>query len=116
MSIFHKNIQSNWKNGFATHNAILDMTLYNPEILFIGTFNPGTENDNFSDFFYGRNYFWTAFKNYFIHNKIQINKRRMPTNGRKSNSILDPEIAEIFTICTRLKLSFADLILKVLYK
>lgn len=116
MAIPHRDIQRDWNNGFTTRNAILHQTLYEPEVLFIGTFNPGTDNANFSDFFYGRNYLWTGFKNYFVHNKVQLDTRRMPTNGRQENLLTDPTLSEIFELCTKLKLCFTDLILEVLHK
>lgn len=116
MAITHRDMQKDWNNAFATHNAILDQTPYEPEVLFIGTFNPGTNNANFSDFFYGRNYLWTGFKNYFVYNKVQIEKRRMPTKGRKADIVTNPTLSEIFELCTKLKLCFTDLILEVLHK
>ena len=102
MPIAHKFFQTNWNNGFETHNAILDVTPYEPEVMFIGTYNPEIPR-NFADFFYGRNYFWTAFKNLFVGNAI-INQRRdntIPTN---------PTLNEIFDLSKKLKLTFADLI------
>ena len=68
MSIKHKFYQTSFGNGFETHNAILDITPYKPELMIVGTFNPDTPNTNYADFFYGRNFFWTAFKNLFNHN------------------------------------------------
>ena len=114
MSILHKFYQTNFGNGFETHNAILDITPYNPEVMIIGTFNPKTLHANYADFFYGRNFFWTAFKNLFNHNAPMITKRRMPTNGIPQE-ILNPSFSEIFDLCIRLKLSFSDLILEVLH-
>jgi hypothetical protein len=72
MPIRHKFYQTNFGNGYATHNAILDTTPYKPEVMIVGTFNPDTPNNNFADFFYGRNFFWTAFKNLFVHNAVVI--------------------------------------------
>lgn len=114
MPILHKFYQTNWNNGFQTHNSILDITPYEPEVMFIGTFNPDTPNANFADFFYGRNFFWTGFKNLFIHNAIAIANRRMPQNGPPP-AILNPTLNEIFDLCITLKLSFADLISEVLH-
>jgi hypothetical protein len=115
MSIQHKFYQTNFGNGFQTHNAILDTTPYKPEIMFVGTFNPNTPNDNFADFFYGRNYFWTAFKNLFSHNGVQLTDRRMPNRGVPP-AILNPTLPEIFELCIKLKLTFSDLIFEVLNK
>jgi hypothetical protein len=108
MPIFHKFFQTNWNNGFETHNAILDITPYKPEVMFVGTFNPAIPG-NAADFFYGRNYFWPALKNLFIPDDFNINQRRdrtLPTS---------PTLYEIFELCWRLKLTFADLIQSVLY-
>ena len=114
MPILHKFYETNWGNGFATHNAILDIIPYEPEVMFIGTFNPDTPNANFADFFYGRNYFWTAFKNLFVHNDVILANRRMPPNGVPP-AVLNPTINEIFDLCIKLKLAFADLISEVLH-
>src|SRR5258708_1789519 len=111
MPIFHKFQFTNWANGFETTNAILDITPYKPKVMFIGTFNPQTPNANFADFFYGRNYFWPGLKNLFIHNGVVIASRRMPPNGiPPAHNLLDPTLAEIFCICLKLQLTFADLI------
>ncbi len=114
MSIQHKFHQTNFGNGFETHNAILDITPYKPEVMIVGTFNPDTPNANYADFFYGRNFFWTAFKNLFNHNAVVIPNRRMPPNGIPP-AILNPTLQEIFDLCIKLKLTFSDLILEVLH-
>lgn len=114
MPIQHKFYQANFGNGFETHNAILDITPYKPEVMIVGTFNPDTPNANFADFFYGRNFFWTAFKNLFIHNAVVIPNRRMPPNGNPP-AILNPTLLEIFDLCKKLKLTFSDLVLEVLH-
>lgn len=114
MPVEHKFLNNNnWNNGFWTENAIMKTDLYNPEILILGTFNPNTPNANFADFFYGRNYFWTAFKNLFVENEIQLFNRRIPANGQPILP-LNPNLNEIFEICKKAKLSFADLICEVL--
>lgn len=115
MSIKHKFIKTNFGNDFQTNNAILSEITYCPEILILGTFNPNTPKTNYADFFYGRNYFWTGFKNLFIENGIVLNSSRMPKNGRPKNK-LNPELSEIKDLCLKLKLTFADLILEVLQK
>ena len=116
MPILHKYYQTHWGNGFETHNAILDITPYKPEVMFIGTFNPDTPNENPADFFYGRNFFWTGFKNLFVHNAVVIANRRMPQNGNPpAHNLLNPTLAEIFCICLKVKLTFADLISEVLH-
>jgi hypothetical protein len=107
MSIIHKFLQKNWNNGFETHNAILDITPeYRPEVMILGTFNPLIKT-NPADFFYGRNYFWTGFKNMFIHDQIIIHTPRIETNP------FDPSLTQIFELCVKLKLTFSDLILEL---
>ena len=114
MAIHHKFYQTNFENGFQTHQAILDITPYKPEVMIIGTFNPNTPNANFADFFYGRNFFWPAIKNLFTHNAVLLKNRRMPTNGAP-RAILNPNLNEILEYCANLKLTFADLVLEVLH-
>jgi len=109
MPIQHKFLNHNWNNEFQTHNAILDTTPYIPEILILGTFNPSSLNNMFVDFFYGRNWFWTGFKNLFIHNEIVITQKRINTHP------INPNLHEILELCKRLKLTFADLILETLH-
>ncbi len=96
----------NWDPQFQTHNGILDIVPYDPEVIFIGTFNPGWPwND--ADFFYGRGmYMWTIMANLFLHNANQLVDRRNPIPPDNS-----PSLAEIFEICRRGKMVFADLVL-----
>lgn len=96
-----------WDNRFRTHNAILD-TPYESEVMFIGTFNPDIDG-NMADFFYGRNYFWTALKNLFVHNAIVI------PNRRDALPLLNPTLPEIFELCIDKSLTFGDLITGVLH-
>lgn len=110
MSISHKFKRIDFNNEFKTNNTILDIVPYRPEVMIIGTFNPNTLNANFADFFYGRNFFWPAFKNLFVHNNIIIQNRRMPTRGTPP-LILNPSLEEIFILCKRIKITFADLII-----
>jgi hypothetical protein len=112
MSIRHKFYQTNFKNGFQTINAILSTTPYKPEVMIVGTYNPETPNTNFADFFYGRNFFWTAIYNLFINDGILLTKRRMPTRGNPLPSI-KPSLSEIFQLCSKLKLTFSDLVLEI---
>lgn len=114
MSVPHKFLETDFGNGFQTHNAILDTTPYDPEILVIGTFNPQSKNANHADFFYGRNYFWPAFVNLFEHNEIVLTDRRMPTNGVPQEPFI-PTLPEILKLCTKLKITFADMISEVLH-
>ena len=111
MTINHKftnvnpeNNQLNWDKEFYTENSILkNRDIYNPEILILGTFNPDL-NTNKADFFYGRNYFWTGFKNLFCFNNVQLHCERLATCP------YNPSLNEIFSYCKNLKLTFADLI------
>jgi len=101
MTIIDKFYKKNWGNNFKTEKGIL-ITPYKPEVLFIGTFNHGWLK-NVADFFYGRNmYFWPIMSNLFIHNN---SKHKKPRN--KQNN---PSINEIFEICNKSKITFANLI------
>jgi hypothetical protein len=94
----------NWDNRFYTENVILkNVDIYKPEIMFLGTFNPELQN-NHADFFYGRNFFWTAFKNLFSPRQEIINEERLTFNP------YNPTLEEIFELCIRLKLTFSDLV------
>lgn len=114
MAIQHKFLHHDFGNGFQTHNAILDVTPYKPEVMIVGTFNPGTPNANFADFFYGRNYLWTAFKNLFIHHQIVHTGRRIGGNAVNPPLILNPTLNEILDLSNKLKITFSDLISEVL--
>lgn len=95
-----------WPDGYATQNAILVNTPYQPEVIIIGSFNHGW-NWNNADFFYGRNmYMWTVMANLFIHNANISIARRNPPPG---NNI--PSLNQIFNICQKGKLCFADVVL-----
>jgi hypothetical protein len=110
-SIKHKFIQTDFGQGFSTRNAILQNTPYNPEILFLGTFNPNTEElYNIADFFYGRNWFWPALFNLFEYQNFKFSKQR------KFYSPLEPSLKEILDFSTKHKLTFADLIQEVIIK
>ena len=113
MPIYHKfiNVPPNpagiaWDPRFQTHNAILDVTPYEPEVIIIGTFNHGWAwND--ADFFYGRGmYMWTVMANLFLNNANVLVARRNPPPG---NNI--PTLNQIFKICQKGKLCFADVVL-----
>jgi len=92
-----------WVDGFATSNAILSTTPYDPEVLIVGTFNHGWSWNN-ADFFYGRGmYMWPVLSNLFIHNSNII------LAPRNQNNI--PNLDQIFEICSIGKLCFADVIL-----
>lgn len=100
--------------NFFTENGILKNSFYKPEVMIIGTFNPNTPHANFADFFYGRNYFWTGFKQLRYPNHEFLAKRRMPPNGHPVLP-LDPELSEVLDLCKNFKLTFSDLISQVLH-
>jgi|SRR6185503_2627123 len=111
MAVPHKFYERDFKNGFQTHNAILDTTPnYSPVAMFLGTNNPDTIK-NLADFYYGRNYFWPGLTNIFKYGEAKLVKSRMHKNG--APKVLVPAIDEIFDLCIRLKLTFADLIISV---
>jgi hypothetical protein len=104
MAIEHKLINYNWGNGFKTTNTILN-TPYEPQVMIIGTFNHGW-NWNQADFFYGRGlYMWTVLANIFIYNQNCLSKQRTINN-------VEPSFEQLFTICKKGKLTFADIVLK----
>lgn len=103
MSFLHKFQQHNFLNGFQTHNSILDIVPYDPEVLFIGTFNHGWSWNN-SDFFYGRNmYMWTALGNLFEYNRNHLISPRTINNHQ-------PSLEQLFEICKKGKIVFADIV------
>jgi hypothetical protein len=106
MSLEHKFLNHNWKNGFSSENTILKSSEYFPEVMFLGTFNPNLEwND--ADFYYGRNmYMWPILTNLFLYNKNQLHKPRTQFN-------LVPNLEDIFTICNKARLSFAEIISEI---
>ena len=109
MAIEHKFLNHDFGNGFATKNAILSTVPYDPEVFILGTYNPVSPNNQFVDFFYGRNWFWTIFANYFIHNATHLIQKRAVTD------FTQPTLEEIFRLCKKLKLSFSDLIGQTLH-
>lgn len=44
MGIEHKFLEENFTKGFHTENAILKNKHFKPKVLFLGTFNPNTDN------------------------------------------------------------------------
>lgn len=114
MSITHKFRDFNFGDGFGTSNAILTNIPYEPEVLILGTFNPNTPNSNFADFFYGRNFFWPAFMNLFVNNEVILTNRRIPNRGPLPIRLV-PTLEEIKILSSRLKLTFADLIIEVFH-
>lgn len=103
MAILHKFQNHYWENGFWTENSILKNDFYDPEVIFIGTFNHGW-NFNPSDFFYGRGmYMWPIMANFFQHNQNLFNTVRNINNN-------EPTLDEIFEICKKGKITFADIV------
>jgi len=110
MAVSHKFIQTNFGNGFSTNHAILNTTLIQPKILFLGTFNPDTaDNVNVADFYYGLNWFWPGLFNIIIHNNLHYSRQR------KFQNPLDPPRQSILKFCEDYHITFADLIEKVLH-
>jgi hypothetical protein len=103
MPLLHKYQQYNFDNGFQTHNSILDTVTYDPEVIFIGTYNHGWTWNN-SDFYYGRGmYMWTAMSNIFLCNSNNLTKQRTTKNDIPSRK-------KIFDICYAGKIVFADIV------
>ena len=108
MPFIHKYQQHNFNNGYQTHNSILDTVPYDPEVIFIGTYNHGWSWNN-SDFYYGRvMYMWTAMANLFLHNNNHL------INQRTSNNNI-PTRPQIFDICNTGKIVFADIVKGINY-
>ena len=103
MPILHKFYESNFGYGYHTHNAILDTVPYEPEVIFIGTYNHGWTWNN-SDFFYGRKmYMWTVLGNLFLHGQNDLIKQRTYNNNI-------PTHQQLLEICKKGKIIFADIV------
>ena len=103
MPFTHKYQNFDFKNGFQTHDSILTIVPYKPEVIFIGTYNHGW-SWNLSDFFYGRGmYMWPAMANLFLHNSNFLTKKRQVNNDI-------PSKLQIFEICKAGKIVFADIV------
>ncbi|WP_291125622.1 hypothetical protein [Flavobacterium sp. UBA6031] len=103
MTIKHKFLNHDFKNGFKTRNSILQTDYYEPIAIFIGTFNHGW-SWNESDFFYGRDmYMWPNMANLFLYNQNLLHSKR-----KFDNDI--PDLMQIFEICKKGKFVFADII------
>lgn len=101
--MLHKFIRHNFKNGFETHDSILDIVPYKPEAIFIGTFNHGWQW-NKSDFFYGRGmYMWPILGNLFIHGNNNLKQQRTFNNDV-------PSFHDIIKICHIGSFVFADIV------
>jgi hypothetical protein len=103
MPLLHKLQQHDFNNGFKTHNSVLYTVPYEPEVMFIGTFNHGWSWNN-SDFYYGRNmYMWTVLSNLFEYNENYLIAPRTKNN-------LQPTLENLFEICLKGKIVFADIV------
>ena len=94
-----------WDERFYTQNTILrrvDGVL--PTTLVIGTFNPDLPL-NQADFFYGRNYFWSALDNIFNRDPQDF-----LASKRITNAATNVDLETIFEICDSKRLCFTDLI------
>ena len=105
MTLNHKFYKYDFYNGFATNDAILNVLPYEPEVIFIGTFNPDW-NWNLADMFYGSGmYMWSILSNLFLHKSNLIEKARQEN--------INPTLDEIFEVCRIGKITFADIIIGV---
>jgi hypothetical protein len=103
MPMLHKYQQHDFKNEFQTHNSILDTVPYEPEVIFIGSYNHGW-SWNSSDFYYGRDmYMWTVLGNIFQHGCNHLVKQRTINNN-------EPTFNQLFDICKKGKIVFADIV------
>ena len=108
MSIKHKFLETEFEKGFYTENATLKNNSFEPEVLFLGTFNPQTTDEhNVADFFYGRNWFWPLLFSI-------AEKDTKEFKQRKYYDPFKPSLEQILNFTTQYKLSFADLICEVL--
>ncbi|GAB2597814.1 hypothetical protein [Spirosoma areae] len=106
----HLFLEEDFGGGFATKNAILDTTPFEPHVLFVGTYNPRT-TVNDVDFFYGRNYFWPTMFNIFVQHNITWTRKR-------ENTIppFIPDLNEVLMLCAHVRMTFADLIKNTFHK
>jgi len=103
MPLKHKYLVHDFGNGFQTNNSILNKVPYDPEVIFIGTFNHGW-SWNQSDFFYGRGmYMWPILANLFIHGQNNLINQRTINNN-------EPTKEQIFEICQKGRIVFADIV------
>lgn len=111
MGIQHKFKECNFGKGFQTQNGILTVTPYKPKILFIGTFNPLTDDvANPADFFYGRNWFWPVLFNIFVYKQQVVIEKQRKFYPPHFNPTLD----NVFKFMKTHQITFADLIVEVL--
>jgi len=103
MPLLQKYQEHDFQNGFQTHNSVLDTIPYEPEAVFIGTYNHGWTWNN-SDFFYGRGmYMWTVLGNLFLHNQNHFVAPRTSKN-------IQPTLQQLFEICIKGKIVFANIV------
>ena len=103
MPLLHKYQEHKFINGFETANSILCNIPYEPEVIFIGTYNHGW-SWNLSDFFYGRDmYMWTILENLFLYGYNRLTRNRTILTNQ-------PTIEQIFQICQDAKIVFGDIV------
>ena len=103
MPFINKFQKFDFQNGFQTHNSILSTVPYDPEVIFIGTFDPGWSWNN-SDFFFGRGmYMWTVLGNLFLYNCNHLVAPRTVIN-------FQPSLPQLFEICEKGEIVFANIV------
>lgn len=103
MPFLHKFQRHDFNNEFQTHDSILDTVPYDPEVIFIGTYNHGW-SWNLSDFYYGRGmYMWTSLGNLFLYNHNHLINQRNFNND-------EPTFEQLLEICIKGKIVFADIV------
>jgi hypothetical protein len=103
MAYLHKFQEHPFPNGFWTQDSILKTDQFNPEVIFIGTYNHGW-NWNLSDFYYGRGmYMWTILGNLFLYGN---NNLIMARNIKQNHPTFD----QLFEICEKGNIVFADIV------
>jgi hypothetical protein len=107
--------RTDFPGGFSAANALVDSTPYEPELLIIGTFNPGGHAGNQAEFFYGRNYFWPVWAH--IAGVPDAFRNAAAASGRRDAHLAawpwDPagNFPGIRGLCSQFRLTFADLVL-----
>jgi hypothetical protein len=103
MTLLHRYQEHDFRNGFQIHNSVLDTIPYDPEVMFIGTYNHDWSWNN-SDFFYGRGmYMWPVLGNLFLYNHNYFVSPRTAEN-------IQPTFSQIFEICIKGRIVFANIV------
>ena len=98
---------------FETQSTILIPQHYAPFILFLGTYNDSDDavKRNTADFFYGRNYFWPVWRRLFgISGAAPCTMGMRKSRDNMQEIPLMEGEGSIYSMCTRGKMTFADLI------